>query len=161
MELGSITIGIVLFAICILPLVLMSRNSKNNEHRRMKSLINLAQINNSTITKHETCGDYIIGIDENTQKVFFIKQGENETIQECINLFEVKNCIIERNAKTVSQTTSKINLINKLDLTFIPIDKYKKEYKLEFFNAEKTMQLFGELQSIEKWHKEINTFLKR
>ena len=159
MEIESIIIGVIILAICIVQLMLMSRNRKKTERKKVELLLSLAKNNHSTITKHEACGDYIIGIDEQAQKIFFVKQGENLVEEQCINLREIKQCVIERNAKTVAQSTSTTNLIEKLQLTFIPSDKTKKEIALEFFNAAKTMQLFGELQSIEKWHKEINTVL--
>lgn len=44
----------------------------------------------------------------------------------------------------------------KLELSFLPIANDKPEIKLEFFHIDVSVQLYGELQSIEKWSKIIN-----
>ncbi len=51
-------------------------------------------------------------------------------------------------------------MIDRLELCFISKAKDKPEIKLEFFNADVHPQLYGELQTVEKWSKLINGRLK-
>lgn len=160
MDLGSIIIGAIILAICIVPFIFMGRNRKKRERNTIQSLVNFANQQNCNISKHEICGDYIIGIDETKKFVFFIKQIKENVDKKHINLADIRNCMIDNTSRTVTNNNNNLNVIDKLELSFIPFDKAMNEIKLEFFNADNSMMLVGELQSIEKWVKFINNILK-
>jgi len=159
MNLGIPIILAIIIAICIVPFILMSRNSKKRERKTLQSIINIANQQDCTITKHEICGDFIIGIDETKNFVFFFKQ-LNIVVEQFINLADIQNCKVKNTTSTVTNKHGNYNVIDKLELSFIPFDKKKKEITMEFFNADNSIQLVGELQSVEKWSNLINDCLK-
>ncbi|MDD4150972.1 MAG: hypothetical protein PHE33_13190, partial [Bacteroidales bacterium] len=119
-------------------------------------LNNIANQQHCSISKHEICGDFIIGIDEVNKYVFFLKNLNEKVVEQCVNLAEIRNCKIKNTARTVANQS----VIDKLELSFIPIDKNKKEIALEFFNTDINMQLGQELRSVEQWSNFINDYLK-
>lgn len=160
MDLGSAIIGAILIAICIVPLFLISQNRKGREKKSLQSLISIANQQNCTISNSEICGDFVIGIDENKKFVFYFKQLNDKIIERCINLAEIQKCAVKNTFRTVAGKKGNQNVIDKLELSFIPFDKNKNEIKLEFFNSNINSQLVGELQICEKWSKLISVYLK-
>lgn len=160
MDLGSTIIGAIIIAICIVPFIIMSQNRKKRERKTLQLLINIANQQNCIISKHEICGDFIIGIDETKNFVFFFKQLKDKVVEQYINLAEIQSCKVKNTARTVIIKNYNHNVIDKLELNFIPFDKNKKETTLEFFNTENSLQIVGEFQSVEKWSKLINDSLK-
>ena len=156
MDVSSIIIGAIVVALCIVPFIVMSQNRKKRERKTIESLNSIAQRQNCSISKHEICGDFIIGIDEVNKYVFFLKKLNDKVVEQCVNLSEIRNCKLNNTARTVANQS----VIDKLELSFIPIDKNKKEIALEFFNTDINMQLGQELRSIEQWSNFINDYLK-
>lgn len=160
MDLGNTVTGIILVAICVVPVVIVEHNRKKRERKTLQSLINIANQQNCKVSKHEICGDFVIGIDESKKNVFFSKQTKDEVINQFVNLAEIKNCIVQNATRRIVNKDSTTNVVDKLELNFIPLDKSKNEITMEFFNSEINTQLNGELQSFERWSKLINSYLK-
>ncbi|MCB0427574.1 MAG: hypothetical protein KDD16_09755 [Mangrovimonas sp.] len=100
------------------------------------------------MTQHETCGNYIIGIDETKNFLFFQSNTQEETKQQIVDLSIIANCNISR--KNLKNQT-----VERLDLELTPTDKNKPKIVLEFYNVDLSYQSSGELESIEKWNKLI------
>lgn len=161
MDLGNITLAAIAIAICVVPFVLLGRSRKKKQKRTLQSLINLANQENCNISKHEICSDFIIGIDETKRVVFFFKKLEDKVVEQFINLAEIQNCKIKKTTRTVAYKNESQNVIDKLELLFIPFDKNKKEISLEFYDTETNLQLSDELQLVEQWTNLINSYLKK
>jgi len=160
MQLNNIIIGAIIIVICIVPFILLGQGKKKRKRKILESLNNIANQHDCTIGKHEICGDFIIGIDETKKAVFFMKQLAEKTVEQYVNLLEIANCKARTTARAVEFGNGSQSVIEKLELSFIPIDKNKKEISFEFFNTDISSQLIGELQSIEEWSKLINDFIK-
>lgn len=160
MDLESAIYGAIVIAIIIILLLILSQSSKKRKKEKLQSLINLANKHNCKISQHEICGNYVIGIDEIKNTIFFYKQINNKVVEQFIDLAAIKKCKVINISRTISNKDSNINIVDKLELSFIPIVKNKTEIILEFFNTDYSPQLCGELQSIEKWAKTINDRLK-
>ncbi len=147
MDTSTIIIGAILLAICILPFVLISRNRKKKERELLNSLSNLANEHHCKISQFEVCGDQMIGIDEDTKSIFFIKQTDKEKVAKYVSLHTVQRCeLVKTTANTAGDT-----IIDRLELKFVPIDSHQPQYIIEFYNSSERFQLSGELQMIEKW----------
>jgi hypothetical protein len=160
MDLNSAMAGAIMIAICILPFISMSRGRKKRDKQMLQSLTEIAKQHNCQISQHEFCGDFVIGIDEIKNSVFFHKHLRDKTIEQFIDLASIKNCKIININRAIKNHEGTHKVIDKLELVFIPASKNKSEITLEFFNSDVTTQLYGELPTIEKWSKLINDRLK-
>ncbi len=156
MDLASSIIGAIILAICIAPFIIMSTNRKKRERKALKTLQKIAQQHDCEITNYEIGDDFVIGIDEPKRIVFFNKKLKETVFEQHIKLADVQACKIKNISRTVSNQNGNYNVVEELDLCFVPIEKGKKEVLLEFYNAENSTQLSGELQAIEKWQSIIN-----
>ncbi|HET6245272.1 MAG: hypothetical protein H0V01_02025 [Bacteroidetes bacterium] len=136
MDLGSAIIGAILIAICIVPFILMSRGRKKREKQILQSLTDIAVQHNCQISQHEFCGDFVIGIDEAKNFVFFHKQRKDRVIEQFIDLAKIQNCKVINSNQTITNKDGNYKVIDKLELSFIPIAKEKTEITLEFFNSD-------------------------
>ena len=149
MNIGNLTIGIILAIICILPFVILSQQRKNKKKNRLKNLSIVASNQNCKINQHEFCGDYLIGIDNEKGVLFFNKQFKEKNEESSVQLSEFKECKILTRYQDIKDQSFKE--VEQLSLSFIPLVKGKSEVKLLFFDAEINMMLSGELDSIKKW----------
>ncbi|UMB60656.1 hypothetical protein MHL31_00240 [Lutibacter sp. A80] len=156
MDFGTVLIGSVCIALCAMPFVLTTRGRKKREKELIMSLKNLAKNENSEITQFETCGNYAIGVDEINKIVFFQLKGKETSKYEIVKLASIKKCRIANISSTVKGGDK---IIEKLNLHLTPITKSKEDTILEFYNADLSFQLSGELQSINKWNSLINKIL--
>ncbi|MEZ4887744.1 MAG: hypothetical protein R3E32_23620 [Chitinophagales bacterium] len=160
MDLTTILLGTFLTALCFIPFVWMSRNSKKIEKQLLQSLSDIAAQQNCKITQHELCGKIAVGLDENAHTFLFFKEGKSNQTAQHIDLDEIKNCTVVNTSRSVNNIGGNSRVIERLELSFLPISKNKAPFVLEFYNSEETMELSGELQFIEKWSKIINGQLK-
>lgn len=160
MELSTIIMGAVLITICVLPFVLTSNGKKKREQKMLQYLTEIAKEHNCKIGQSECCNDFIIGIDEVANFVFFAKKNEKRELQEVINLANIEYCNIINSSRTVKLKDENHTVIDKLELAFYS-SQNKIEKKLELYNSEDSLQLYMELQCIEKWSKLINEHVKK
>ncbi|WP_139958754.1 hypothetical protein [Flavicella sediminum] len=159
MDLGSAFIGAIIIVICIVPFVLMSRGNSKREKQLFLSLANKAKEYNSQISQHEFCGDFVIGMDELTNFVFFYKQKNEDSISQFVDLSCVQECLPLKSTKSRRSKNGEEQVVERVALRFVPKSTLSQETKFELFGLE-NMQLSGELQLVEKWSKQINALLK-
>jgi hypothetical protein len=160
MDLGSTLIGVFSIIIIALPFIIMMNNRKKKEKKALYQLTELAKQNNCQIGQYELFDRFSIGIDESKKIVFFNNQTNDKEIQQAIKLFEIKLCKVINSSRTFNGKGGNQKVIDKLELCFTPKIANQPEIKLEFYNAEVSIQLNGQLQAIEKWSKLINEHLK-
>lgn len=161
LDWGTAIIGFAALVICAIPFVFDYR-SRNKKTKHLKlSLTKLAEKHNCEVNQYELCGNFILGIDENRNFLFFFKQPKTEEgISQYINLEEIQKCEVVKKTKTVKTDTENLTIVERVEMSFIPSNKNKAEQKIELFDKEKNMQLNGELQFVDKWSKQINKHLK-
>lgn len=160
MDLGTALIGLILTALCVIPIILIARGNKKSQNKLEQSLTSLAAKSNCKIAKKEYCGELIIGIDDNANHFFYVKQFKDKETTHHVNLAEMQQCKVINTGKTMSHKNQNVKVIDKLELFFTPTDKNKPGVSLEFYNADDEIQMTGELILIEKWAKELNQKLK-
>jgi len=159
MDLGSTIIGAIMMAICFMPFILMSRSRKKKRKQILQSLTEVAKRHNCLLGQHEFCGDFIIGFDQNTNFVFFFKQKKEEAISQFVDLSEIQSCQAIKSIRSIKNNRDNVSFIERVELSYIPMDKYKAEIKFELYCEENT-QLSGELQLVDKWVEQINDRLR-
>ena len=147
MDATSLTIGIILLIICVLPFILFSVINSKKRKKRIQNLIQKAKENNATIQEKDDWNQSIIGIDKTNKMLFFSKKSEEIDKFISINISELLKCRIER-------TENKHKVLEKLELelTFAS----KPTVVLEFFNKDETRIILNEIEIIQKWQTLLN-----
>src|SRR5690606_32033161 len=101
-----------------------------------------------------------IGIDKLKNYLLFYKKMKDKETTQFIDLESIHSCRLLNSSRTIKNKQEKYHVIDRLSLSLTPNLKNKKELVLEFFNSDHNSQIYGELQSIEKWLKLVNLQLK-
>ena len=147
MDSTSLTIGIILLIVCVLPFILFSVINTKKRKKKIENLILKAKENNATIQEKDDWNQSIIGIDKTNKMLFFSKKSEEFDKFISINISELLKCRIER-------TENKHNVLEKLELelTFAS----RPTVVLEFFNKDETRLILNEIEIIQKWQTLLN-----
>ena len=156
MDTETIILTAIIIAICSLPFIIMSVSSKKRKTQLLQSLSKIAQQNNCKITKRDLCGNLALGLDENSNALFFFKKGDEKETALYIDLNDIKNCKIIDTRKAQKNKANSFKEIEKLELGFSPIEQNKRDIVLEFYNYNESISLNGELELMKKWLKIIN-----
>jgi len=159
MDSNSLIIGLILLAMCILPLYFFNLSRKRKQHRIMESLNNIAGSHNCRISHFDVCGELVIGWDEERKFVFYHRKSNDITSELYMDLAAVKGCKVIHSTRTVKLKDGNQKITERVELNFSQLNN-GDEVKWEFFNEEFNTQLNGELQLAEKWSKMINNKLK-
>ncbi len=161
MDWGTAIIGTISILICIVPFVIVHYNRVKREKKMLQALKENAHQNNANIGQHEFCGDFLIGMDENRNYVFFLKQKKEETISQFVDLSEIQACQPVKKILNLKSDGEKVTITERLELCFLPEEKSKGETRFELYDKEANIQLSGELQLADKWSKQFNNSLKK
>ncbi len=160
MDLATAIVGLIFILITIVPFVIIYYVRVKKEKKLLHALKKGAHQHNCNISQYEFCGDYIMGIDESRNFVFFHKQKKEGALSQFVDLSEIKSCQEVKKIRNIKKVTGNLSIIEKLELSFTPKNKSMDETRFELYDEETNMQLRGELQFIDKWIKQINNRLK-
>jgi hypothetical protein len=161
MDLGTIIIALVFIAIVTVPFVLTGYSKKRKKKNLYRRLTEMAKNEDCTITQHEFCGDFVIGLDTTADHLFFCKKVENLEIAKSADLRKFKSCRVLNSNRTIGNKKEKYYVVDKLELILYPAEKDAPELSVELYNDEyDSLTLTGELQLAEKWGKLLNERLK-
>jgi hypothetical protein len=161
MDWATIGISLIFMAIVSVPFILTGYNKKRKKKGLFCRIAEMAENEDCTITQHEFCSNFVIGLDGMANHLFFYKKVENLEIAKSLNLREYKSCKIYNSNRTVGDKKAKFYVVDKLELSFYPAEKGKPEISIELYNDEyDSLTLSGELQLAEKWEKQLNERLK-
>lgn len=157
MDLGTALTGIVCIAICAIPYILVRTSRKKTAQQLLAPILELATTESCTLSHHEFCGNYAIGIDETKNFLFFHWKTKTESDVQCIDLARVQACVMSKTYRTIE----KDRILDTLSLRFALNGESNPPVDLHFYQADISYQLSGELQSLEKWDQLINRRLDR
>lgn len=160
MDWGTALIGLIVILITLLPFVVMYYNRVKMVNKMLHALNENARHHNCKINQHELCGDFILGIDENSKFVFFFKQKKEEDISLFVDLTKIQSCMVGTKTKHLKNDSGSHSKVEQVELSFVPTQNGKEATKFELYDVEKNYQLSGELQIADKWSKLINVHIK-
>ncbi len=156
MDFQTIITGAIIIALCFLPYIYMSKRGKKREQKFFQLLLNKSKQLNYNITNYEVMGNIIIGLDETTQELFFLRKVNDEERFQHLNLNEVKQIRLNNLNRMVGAAKNQQKVLDKLQLVFVFKKSSNPEVIFEFFNSDESLIVNGELQLIEKWAKILN-----
>ena len=86
MDLGSVLIGIFVLVLCAVPFIIDYRNRSKKKNIFLQNLRTVAQQQNCSISQAEFCNDFVLGIDDNKNFIFFYKQNIEGSIAQYVDL---------------------------------------------------------------------------
>jgi hypothetical protein len=150
MDTGVIIISVIMLGAFVVPIILMQINRKKKEKKLQNSLKEFAKKHNCQISQLENCRDFVVGVDTQKKQFFYYKPAneKGKEVAKSIDLSGVQSCRVVNYSRSVNNNGT---VIDKLQLGFSPKVKTKPEILLDFYDAEKNMQMDGELLLLEKW----------
>ncbi len=161
MDLGTALIGSSALAILAIPFIIDMRNRKREKRFLFQSMQYAAQQHNAKLSEHEFCGDFVLGVDENINFVFFSKLKNEELISQYIDLSEVTACTVVKRTRTSKINRERVYTTERIDFCFSRTGKLKGDINFELYDEALNVNLSGELQFAEEWSKKLNDRLKR
>jgi len=162
MEMDFVTalVGLVSLLLFAFPFVLIHRHRKNKEPRVLQLLQETARAQNCQISSHGFCSDFVIGIDDSRNIVFFYKKKKEESIATFVDLSEIQSCYVAKKTRSAISGKSSFSIIELVELSFVPKNRSKAEVRFELYDQETNMQLSGELQFADRWAEQLNMRIK-
>lgn len=152
MNTGIVIMGVVLVSICALPFILADLKRRKKANWYVSKLREMAAQNQAAITKYDFCRDFILGIDEKNNQLFYFQfRGDTEMSQH-INLKEIAACKVINKSRTIDRVT----VVDQLLLNFKPATRNKDEINWMLYSTDYHTQLDDELQLSAKWATLIN-----
>jgi hypothetical protein len=155
-DLGTIIIGIICTAICVIPFIIMGINRKKKEQEKLQILQKIASQHNGQVNNHEFCGNFGIALDSLEGFAYFYSESQGVLTKEAIDLSQIKECSVLNTSISISKNNETQKVIEKLELCFKSANQSKGDVKWELYNRQNKPQLYGEFQAAEKWSKLIN-----
>jgi hypothetical protein len=150
-----------MIALITLPVYLHHLYKKNKEVKFLRYFKNMAEREKLEISQNEMWKDkYLIGIDENANKLLYVNSSENKMEEHVIDLSGVETCRIASMNRNVKTADGIKNVTDRLDLVFTHRNAEVPQTVLEFYDSEVFMTPDGELPLIENWFRIINSRLK-
>ncbi len=119
MDLSSILGGLVLLLIGITPFALMHFNRSRKAQKMLKSLADLAAINNGSISNHDLWNNAAIGMDDSARIVYYTKKNGDIWMAKQIHLADIQNCRVVNSSSMVSTPNGQVPVIERLALAFV------------------------------------------
>lgn len=140
-------------------IVFIELRSKNKGKRTLSVLQTFAKENNSSISIYDTWNKTFIGLDKDSQKLFFIRSTPDREIRQVINVLEITDCKMLKTARKVSSDKETLNVIDRIEVV-LSLNDRKPDIALEFYNCDYNwLTLTGELELAIKWVEIIKSMI--
>ncbi|WP_026463849.1 hypothetical protein [Adhaeribacter aquaticus] len=142
----------------IIPFLVMGINNKKKDTKLLQRLRLLAEKTNGSITHYDLWSNtLLIGIDNNTCQIFFIRQEENKETSKQIELSEIQTASVLNNSREINNKEGSSKISDEIGLLLSYKGQRQKEEVLTFYNSNfDGLMLKGELQLADKWSRIIN-----
>ncbi len=154
-------VGLVSILIFVFPFVLIHRHRKNKEQKMLRLVQETARAQNCQVSTHAFCSDFVLGIDDSRNFVFFNKQKKEDAIAAFVDLSEIQSCYVAKKTRSAINGKSSFSIIELVELSFVPKNRSKAEVRFELYDQDTNMQLSGELQFADLWAEQLNTRIKQ
>lgn len=151
MDVGSFALGAILVALCIAPFVAIHYHKRKLNSALLDVIKEEAASRHCQISRFEFCGDFVLGVDDEKNTLFFHKDTKDETVTEFVDLHHIKSCKPEKKVRSINANNQRSQIIERLDLVFIPKNGDDPIVRFELYDESTGGQLSGELQFLEEW----------
>lgn len=159
MDTSSILMGIIVAAVCILPLYYFYLIKKRREKKIKNEFLAMAATSGVNASEFDIASDFAIGIDNSSGKViFYSNRNEKKNIQ-VVDTAEIKKCIPVIQRRNSGSGTS--GSIEALKLSFDYKNASIHPVFFEFYKETDDSILANELKLLEKWENLLNLKLSR
>ncbi len=160
MDTGIAVTALVLVLLCIIPLVIISRNKGKTERLMKQDLFKAAMTDNCEISVYDQWNRNAIGIDKNKKKLFYLSRSNGSPILMKLDLTEYSNCKLLNGNKSINSQSEVATSIDKIDLVLLPGNPKAEEVRLEFYNKmNDSLNPEGEYELAERWKRELSAQL--
>lgn len=160
MDFTTLIIGLVVIAVCAVPVVLLSNTNKKQGAKLLKRMQKEVTKTHCQLTRHDLCGDFMIGMDEPIRKLFFLKQLKYDTIFQVLDLNDMSQCKVTLVDRSIGKKSSDTRVTERIELQLTPKDKSKSVVSLLLYEANDNPVIGDELLIANKWAERIQYFLK-
>jgi hypothetical protein len=161
MDTGATIIVLGIVALVTLPFLFNNLYKKYKNQKFMKEFIRLSEKENIKISQKELWNNcYIIGIDNNSKKIFYTIKRYNNVETSLIDLAKVESCRISKIYGTLKAQSGNKKMEDKLELVFVFRNSDIPEKALEFYKSTEFMPNENDVALIENWSRIINSNLK-
>ena len=159
MDVISAIVGVAILVLCALPFILMSRARNKNNIRLIEKLKSLAAEYEGAISTFEVGSVFAIGLDEVSRRVYLVRNLDGSVEYESISLAPFQACEIVQDTHLYENNGESITVIDKINLMFTGGKNNPQSAVLNLFDADRTIELQGELQLARSWRSKINELL--
>ncbi|MEX2574950.1 MAG: hypothetical protein WD317_11660 [Balneolaceae bacterium] len=161
-DLTSIIISIVALSFFFVP-IFYYEVYKKRAAKKLESYFNdLARENKIGLTQYEVWRDsYAIGIDRDSNHVFYLKKNNAQDKTDLVDLSEIKKCRVSRIENKIKTDNGYTKITSRVDLELTHYNPKFSDIKIEFFREEGGNTLRNEVLLAEKWSGVINSRLSK
>lgn len=160
MDFTTLLIGLVVIAVCAVPVVLLSNTNKKQGIKLFKRMQKEVSKMHCQLTLHDVCGDFMLGMDEPIRKVFFLKELKYDMIFQVLDLNDMSQCKVILVDRSIGKKSSETRVTERIELQFTPKDKGKSVVSLLLYEANDNPVIGDELLIANKWAERIQYLLK-
>lgn len=153
MDLSNVLLWTVITLLCIVPFILLARNSKKNKQQFLKVLQEFAVQHHASIDQQDHWFKTAIGLDEKQGLLYFVRERQGTWSKQWVKLAEVQKCTIQDSSRLVDGQ----KVVDRIELL---LNTLNGSVTLEFFNVNSgSLTPTIEFQLAEKWSKIVNAHL--
>lgn len=140
--------GVVLTALLITPFVFFRDGSRKSRTKNLlNNLVDMARTENCAVTRSEVWNDAAIGINDETQTLFYVRGQEPAVIRTLVHLKDIKQSRVSVVSRTVERKSDSQKIIEKISLVLEHKSNARPDVILPFYDADSDgLSLAGELQ---------------
>jgi hypothetical protein len=161
MDSTVILMGLGILAVCILPIFLLSKSSKNNIQKLHKLLSKEAKKSGLNFTDYDVCPELIIAFDNSQTKLLCLRKLKYDYEFDTVTLSEYASCKLKETKRIVQHNAVENQIIDNIQLVFHSNEKHKSDYVLVMYDSDTDAQITDESQIAAKWLEKINALLTK
>lgn len=151
-----ITTGIIFLLFAIMYIISVY-NKKKKENKILANIARLSGINIHNITQYDVWNNSVIGMDDSSAEIYFIRNSADDQSFQKVQLAEIQRCWLNEVSRSVFFNGSSVKVVEKVELKMDNKGKGKPDTVIEFYNQDSDRtDLSGELQLADKWSKLLN-----
>ena len=161
MDKASTIIGLSLIILTALPFIIFNVHKKMKKNKFLKDFIDMAKKENLTFSHKELLHNYYaIGIDTDSNKLFYFNRQVDRGNGTLIDLSEIEKCRIVTVDRHVKSQYSNNDKTNRLELVLTYNNSKTPEKVLELYKNAEFMPTTDDIAHVENWLSIINSRLK-